>query len=243
MRLFRAELLKLVTTRTMLALTVGMVGLIVLITLVNGYALDHATLLERKTQFQVLANGSIASAFAAIAGVMSMSTEFRHGTIRPTFLAEPRRLRVLWAKVAATTVLGVVLGVIGIGLSLGLGKLALSSRNIPAALSGRDMTLLVVGGVAASALWGAFGVVVGAAFRNQVGAIVGLLTWVLFVENILFALVPSVGRYLPATALNVLTQIDVPHQLTVAQGTLVFCGYLAVAAVAAAAVTDRRDVA
>jgi len=68
--LIRSELLKLRTTRTSLVLIVGMVALIVLFTLLSGLVTDEAFLLERKNQFQVLANGSIASAFAAVLGVL-----------------------------------------------------------------------------------------------------------------------------------------------------------------------------
>jgi hypothetical protein len=92
-------------------------------------------------------------------------------------------------------------------------------------------------------LWGAFALAIGAIVRNQVGAIVGLLIWSLLVESILFALVPSVGRYLPGRASSVLTEIGTPHQLPVTAGVLLFLGYVAVAAVAGAVVTARRDVA
>ena len=78
--------------------------------------------------------------------------------------------------------------------------------------------------------------------RNQVEAIVGLLIWSLLVESILFALVPSVGRYLPGRASSVLTEIATPHQLPVTAGVLLFVGYVALAAVAGTVVTARRDV-
>jgi hypothetical protein len=55
--LIRSELLKLRTTRTALALIVGMVALIVLFTLLSGLVTDDAFLLDRNNQFQVLANG------------------------------------------------------------------------------------------------------------------------------------------------------------------------------------------
>ena len=77
--LVRSELLKLRTTRTALGLLLGMVALIVLVTLLNGLVTNDAYFLERKNQFQLLANGSIASAFAALLGVLSLTTEFRHG--------------------------------------------------------------------------------------------------------------------------------------------------------------------
>jgi ABC-type transport system involved in multi-copper enzyme maturation permease subunit len=241
--LVRSELLKLRTTKTALGLIVGMVGLIVLFTVLGALLPKESVLVERKNEFEVLANGSIASAFAAILGLMSMTAEFRHGTIRPTMLAAPRRVRVLVAKLVATTAAGAVLGLLGIALSYAIGRICLDARGIPSNVTSSDVRLMIVGSVAVSALWGAFGVGLGAVIRNQAGALVGTLMWVLLAESILFALVPSVGRFLPATAANVLTQIEVDHQLPVVAGVLVFCAYVAVAAVAGAFVTTRRDLA
>jgi ABC-type transport system involved in multi-copper enzyme maturation permease subunit len=240
--LVRSELLKLRTTRTALGLLIGMTGLILLITLLNGLVTDDAFLIERKNQFQLLANGSIASAFAAVLGVLSLTTEFRHGTVRPTFLAEPRRTRVLAAKAIAIALFSLALGAFGIGLSFAIGRICLSARGEPWLLTGSDVALVVGGGIAATVLWGVFALGIGAIVRNQVGAIVGLLIWTMFVESILFALVPSVGRYLPATAANVLTQIETEHQLSVTAGVVVFVAYIAAAVVAGAVVTERRDV-
>ncbi len=238
----RSELFKLRTTRTSLALVLGMLALIVLVTALNGFVTSTEYLQQRNNQFQLLANGSIASAFAALLGVLSVTAEFRHGTIRPTLLATPRRDIVIGAKLAAGTLAGLVLGVVGIAVSFGLGELALSTQGIPLQLDGGDLMLVVAGGIGASALWGAFGVGFGAAVRNQVGAIVGLLVWALFVENIVFALVPGVGRFLPGEAANALTQIGVEHRLAVLPGTLVFVAYVVVLAALGLAVTERRDV-
>ena len=51
-----------------------------------------------------------------------VTAEFRHKTLTPTFLATPRRGRVLFAKLAVGVLIGVVLGVIGI-----LGAVAASA--------------------------------------------------------------------------------------------------------------------
>jgi ABC-2 type transport system permease protein len=240
--LLSAELLKLRTTRTSLALVVSLLALVVLVTLAVGFGSDESFLAERTNQFQLLAEGSIASAFAALLGVLALTTEIRHGTIRPTFLATPRRRSVVVAKLLAVTIAGVVLGTIGIAISLGLGELTLHVRGVPSALDGGDIALAVAGGIGASALWGAFGVGLGAIFRNQVGAIVGLLVWTLLVENILFAVFPGQARWLPVHAANALTQIETKHQLGVTAGTLLFCAYTAIAAIAGIVVTERRDV-
>ena len=240
--ILRSELLKLRTTRTTAAIAIAVFALIVLITLVNGLVPDVQTLVERKHQFGLLANGSLAAAFSAIVGVLATTSEFRHGTIRPTLLASPRRSQVIAAKIAASSLFGLAFGACGIALSFGLGRLVMSTRDIPSTLSGRDIALAIGGTIASAALWGALGAGLGAAVRNQVGAIVGMLVWALFVESILFALVPSVGRYLPGNASNVLTQIDTPHQLAVLPGTVLFAAYVVAFSLLGAFVTERRDV-
>ncbi|HTR32398.1 MAG TPA: hypothetical protein VMH47_00840, partial [Gaiellaceae bacterium] len=65
----------------------------------------------------------------------------------------------------------------------------------------------------------------------------------LLVENVLFALLPGVGRYLPGQASNSLVQVEVPHLLGVLPGTLVLLAYVVVAGAIGLLVTERRDVA
>src|SRR5262249_54303892 len=133
--------------------------------------------------------GSIAGIFSALAGGMLITSEYRHGTIKPTFLFDPRRSHVLAAKAAASLLTGVAFGLVGEALGYGIGALALHARGIPFALSTGQTVLLIGGGLAAVALWGVIGVAVGAIVRSQVGTIVGLLTWGLAVDGLLFAFV------------------------------------------------------
>ena len=51
---------------------------------------------ERDTQRAIFATGSAAGLFAALVGVLSVTGEFRHGTIRPTLLFSPARARCSW---------------------------------------------------------------------------------------------------------------------------------------------------
>jgi hypothetical protein len=44
----------------------------------------------------------------------------------------------------------------------------------------------------------------GAIVRNQVGAVIGLLAWGFIVDNLLFGLVSSVGRFTPTRAQDAL---------------------------------------
>lgn len=62
-----------------------------------------------------------------------------------------------------------------------------------------DYAQLVAGGAVAAALWAPIGLAVGALLRNQIAALVGLLAWVLFVESLLFGVLPDTGRFLRAS--------------------------------------------
>jgi ABC-2 type transport system permease protein len=90
----RSELLKQRTTRTILQLPLWMVGLVALVVLLHVFSLDAATLSRRDGQLKVIGWGTSV-------GALSITSEIRHGTIRPTFLATPRRARVIFAKVVA----------------------------------------------------------------------------------------------------------------------------------------------
>ena len=68
---FKAELLKIRSTRTTLGLVLGMVALIVLFSLLTGLASKEHDLLTTEDQRDALAVGSFAGVFAALAGICS----------------------------------------------------------------------------------------------------------------------------------------------------------------------------
>lgn len=173
---------------------------------------------------------------------MLVTSEYRYGTIRPTFLFTPIRSRVLGAKLAAGVLAGVVFGIVGGVLGFAIGYACLAGRGIDYELSGGQTTLLLLGTVAGSALWGAIGVAVGALVRNQVGAIIGLLAWGFVVENLLFGLVPSVGRFGPTHAGDALIGFTTEHLLHASAGGLVLLVWAAALSVVGPALAVRRDV-
>ena len=95
-------------------------------------------------------------------------------------------------------------------LAFGIGSLILSGRGIDSSLDGRDVALLLIGSTVGTALWGGIGVGLGAIVRNQVASVIALLAWAFVVDNLLFGLVPSVGRFTPSAAMNALLGLDRP---------------------------------
>jgi ABC-2 type transport system permease protein len=238
----RAELLKVRSTRTTLALLVTMILLTLLIVLLSGLLTHADALTSRNDQLNLVATGGIALIFSALAGVLLITSEYRHGTIHPTLLFTPRRSRVLSAKLAAGLLAGLVFGLAGVGLAFGIGSLILSARRIPSALTDGDIGLLVLGGLAGIALRGAFGVALGAIVRNQVSAVIGLLAWDFVVTGLMFGLAPSVGRFMPTEAANALMGLKTAHLLPPASGAAVLLGWTLALALAGLVLTLRRGV-
>ena len=238
----RAELLKIRTTRTTAGIVLGMVALILLFSLLSGLLTKAPNLTGTEDQRGLLSVGSLAGVFSALAGIMLVTSEYRHGTIRPTFLFTPRRSRVVDAKLAAGLLAGIVFGIVGEGLGFAVGYACLAGRGIAYALNDGQTTLLLVGTLAGVALWGALGVGIGMVVRNQVGAIIGLLAWGFVAENLLFAFVPSVGRFAPAHASDALIGLTTDHLLRAAAAGATLLAWTVAFALAATALAARRDV-
>jgi len=243
---FRSELVKQRSTLTGLGLFAGLIGLVLLAELLHGFALTAEALGGRDSQLMVLGRGEfLAALFTALLGALSITSEIRHGTIRPTFLVTPWRGRVVVAKVWASTLIGAGFGLTASALAAAVGTAALRARGIDVELNGGDYALLVAGGAAAAALWGAIGVGVGAMVRHQVPTVVGIAAWLLFVEGLLvgdLTGVQDVGRFAPG-ALGMAASGQEPEILVApAVGLLLLALYALVAAAAGVLATTRRDV-
>ena len=214
----RSEFLKIRSTRTTIGLVVGLIALVLLFVLLTGLPVAPGELTAPEDQRNFLGIGSFASVFAALAGILVVTSEYRFGTIRPTFVFTPRRWVVVTAKYAASLLAGIVFALIGQGLTLAIGLGILSGRGIHRSLGWGSVAQLGLGTLAAAALWGGIGVGVGAIVRNHIGAVIGVLVWVFVVENLLFGFVPSVGRFTPGRATNAAHRHDHRHLLPAAAG-------------------------
>ncbi|HTV10475.1 MAG TPA: hypothetical protein VME20_01310 [Acidimicrobiales bacterium] len=238
----RAELLKLRSTRTMIGLVLGMIALVLLITLLSGLLSDPSGLASKEDQRELLSVSSLAGVFSALAGVLLVTSEYRFGTIRPTTLFNPVRSHVFAAKVVAGALAGTVFGAVGEAIGWAVGYAALDGRGITVVLSSGDVLLLTLGGIAGAALWGAIGAGLGAIIHNQVGAIISLLAWGLVVDNLLFGLVPSVGRFMPDRASDALMGLRVQHLLSPGAGAIILVAWAGVLAVVGTALSVRQDI-
>jgi ABC-2 type transport system permease protein len=240
----RSELVKVRSTRTSLGLLGAMIGLVLLLVLLYGLAVDSSELVKEEHQRVMLGLGLAGGFVAALIGVMSITTEFRHGTIRPTFVFTPRRGRVLAAKALVSVAVGAAFGLLTEALALGVGIGILHARGAHLVLGHRELLGLAFGSVAAAALLAALGVGVGAVLRNQVLAVIGFVVWFMVIENIMSNLMSGVGKFFPLAAADALSGVKgVDAQaLTAPQGGLILIGYVLVFFAAGLFVTEHSDV-
>jgi ABC-2 type transport system permease protein len=218
-----------------------MLSLVVLSTaVIVGAPSDQEALTENWAD-TLAGNAGLAPLFAVIFGILLMSGEYRHGTVTWTFLATPRRERVLTAKLVVAAFAGIVLAVLAAAVTSAVAVPWLQARDLHIAAGEYlgDLGGLLVG----SAFWGALGVAVGTLLRNQVVAVIVALVWFLVVENLVVALLPDIGRWLPDAALQaMLGGSDLDDPLPRLLGGAVALGYVLGIAAAGYAVTLRRDV-
>jgi hypothetical protein len=194
--LLRAELLKLRTTRTFLALTAVAVGT----SLVIGVLVS---LLTEPTEESVLTDVftiDTSGLFIIVLAIVGITGEWRHRTITSSLLAAPDRLRFLAAKTLAFAAAGAVLSLL-ISISVAIvGMVILSARDLPTPELG-ELVAQILRNAEAAALLGGFGLALGTLIRNQPVSIVGVLVLLLVIEPTVLALAPSVGRFGPFSAL------------------------------------------
>lgn len=234
----RSELIKITSTRTIYGLGAGAVAVLALSTFSTISSVEPGGLdgQVHTQQFFLLASVNLA-VFAVIVGIRAMTDEFRHGTVVSSVLSTRHRGRLLAAKGTVAAAAAAVIAVIAQAGMLGLALLVAGDSSA-LRVSTADWSAMA-GLTAASAVWGALGVGVGALVRHQVAAIVGAVIWVLIVENLGAGLLGTAGRFLPGQAAHALARL--PDQLSATTAAAVLAGYLATVLFGAHVSFTRRD--
>lgn len=196
-------------------------------------------------------------------GALLATSEYRHRTLTPTVLAQPRRGIVLAAKGVVAAVVGALYGVFGLVGSVGLGAPVLLAVGEETALGEPDVVAVLLRTLLATALWSLLGLGLGALLTSQIAAIVIVLVFTQFVEPILRLVAnvwewsASLGRFLPGSATDALVGAGILSSLGALdatipdsgvdallwwQGGLVLAALAAALLVAASVTTLRRDV-
>jgi ABC-2 type transport system permease protein len=251
--LIRAEAVKLRTIRTfygmmLVALILIVLGTVLPLAFSEVAGSPGASLQSEDLQRATLSTGSTIATIMVLLGIIAIASEYRHGTIGPTYLITPRRERVLAAKVVTAVGAGFVLAVLAAALGLAIVLPWLDAKNVELALSNSELAAEVTGGIIYASLAGAFGIGFGGLIRNQTGALVAALVLIVIIQPLLSGFLPEVGRFLPDAAGAALSGSgelagEVRDEgLSAVAGGLLYLGYAVVLVAAAGVRTSRSDV-
>lgn len=192
----------------------------------------------------------------ALIGTIAITSEYRHRTIGSTFLAVPRRGRVLLAKLICYAGFGLAYGATaGLGTGIALYGAA-AVRGLVVGLPPATVLTLLLRIAVTAAIYMIIGVAIGALARHQLTAVGIVLGYFYFLEYLLM-IIPGVNAiypFLPGGASAALTRFTFITDSIGATGTLsapgllppvaaaaVLIGYAAVACCVAILLPLRRD--
>ncbi len=187
--------------------------------------------------------------FAMILGITGMTGEYRYQTITPTFLATPRRARVVLGKMAAHLLVGVGYGVVCVLFALLVGGAVIAIRGFPLGYGADRLWSSVLLAVLAVGLWTMLGIGIGTLIRNQVAAVLVAVFVTFLVEPLATFILAAndldaIVKWLPTNASTALTSpgSSFVEYLPWWAGGLVLLGYSAVLAGVGVRLSVRRDI-
>jgi ABC-2 type transport system permease protein len=189
-----------------------------------------------------LAGAGMASLLVGAVGVLLISGEYRHGTLRVTFAAEPHRTRVLAAKCVVGLLGGLLVGAVSVPLSLAVALPILSVRDFEVSVGGFSFWRAAAGAMLLFGLNVLVGLALGTILKSSAAAIALFAILNVLVEPIIGLLIGDWRRFLPFSAASeVVNPKPVDPGLGWPLGLAYFCAWLLVLLVLGAWLLNRRD--
>jgi hypothetical protein len=246
--LIRAELLKIHTVRTFwwtVAATIAFVPLSVLLAITRPGNSGAASLGSSEGFRNVIASASSGGVLMIIIGIFVIAGEFRFNTITSTFLITPDRRRVIGAKLAAASIVGIGVALANAILTLAIALPWLSARHVELGSHVGDILVVLLGATASTAIGGLVGVGIGALLTNQTLAISATLIWTFVVETMLTSFASGIGKWLPGAAASSMSGVAPPgdaNYLPIWGAALLFTAYGLTFAALGGRLIVRRDI-
>ena len=254
-RVLRSEWIKLWSLRsTRWSLAFGLLGMLLGI-VVAAFDMGRWSQLPLDTQQHyksvdtALIGWHLSELAIGVLGVLVITGEYSTGMIRSTFMAVPRRLPVLWAKVIVFALVVLVLSFPMTVIGFYGASAVLAQHHINPSLSTPGALRAVIAIPLFLSVLAVFTVALGAIIRNSAGAIAAFAGIIFVLPGLVGVLSNSlknaINPYLPSNAASAFfttTPDPADHLLRPWAGLAVFCGYAAVLLTGAAVLLVRRDV-
>jgi ABC-2 type transport system permease protein len=184
----------------------------------------------------------LVSLVALVFGINAVAGEYRHKTITDTYLATPRRGRVIAAKFAVYITAGTAFGVLLAITAVVATAVAITAKGGSLDLSNSDLWRTVAGGVAINAAFAAIGVSLGALIRNLAAALTAALAWLALVEGLIGELSSDLEAWLPFAGGQALARLPGAPDISQRAGGLLLVSYTVAFAAIALSTSVRRDI-
>jgi ABC-type transport system involved in multi-copper enzyme maturation permease subunit len=245
------KVLSLRSTRwSLLAAFVAMAGLGIIIAAVQMSRWTHLAPHDRATYDSIdtgVGGYHLAQLAIGVLGVLVISGEYSTGMIRSTLMAVPKRLPVLWAKLAVFSAITFTLMLVASVVSFFVVQAIVTQHHVQHAIGDPHALRAVVGTALFLTVLGILAIGLGALLRNTAGGI-ATFVFLLFVLPGITAILPAstgdaINPYLPLNAGFAVTTstFEDSHHLSPWGGFALFCAYAALAVGAAAVGLLRRD--
>jgi hypothetical protein len=234
--LIRGELIKTVSTRTLLGYAViGVTLAIANVVIVTQFSGDLDTVSDKQ---EAIAGLPI---IVLLFGLVGATGEYRHRTAAPAALAAGRdRALLLLARAGAYAVTGLAVGALMVAVALVLGLPLLAAHPGPG-LGSHDVALVAGGSLIAAALSAIMGVAVGALARNQVAGVVGALILAFVVSPLIATIDETAVEFTPFGAAFALAGDPQAGTLSWGEDALLLVAWTLPLMIAAILAERRRD--
>jgi ABC-2 type transport system permease protein len=245
----RSEWIKLRTVRMNLVLFVIAIAFPVIVSVLVASLGDITDLKVSDVAGLVNSTSVVTALLLGVVGAVSICAEFGYGTIRPTFAATPRRMRVLISKAIVTALFAAVAEACVVVFCFVVASAIATSRGASVSLNGQpEVRAALVGIVIFAVIVSLLGLGLGMVIRNTPAAVAVLILWPLVIENIIRAVLSAAGvdhplKFLPYISGFALSRTDSgdAEMLGRVAGGLYFFAVTAAVAATGAVITARRD--
>lgn len=243
----RAEYIKL---RTILAhwilATIAFVFPIVVVALVAMFAPFDAGFDSNEVSSLIVGLTVVSAMLLGAMSAISVTSDYGHNTIRPTYAATPNRLRVIGSKVIVNSVVVGVAAAVAVFVAWFAGSVILSVRDFSISLGDDGVLPSLISVIVLAMSVTLFAIGLALIIRNSPATVTTLLLWPLLIEGLL-ALVLSLigwddaGKWMPYQA-----AIDAAASDGTSVGTLgrpiglVYFAAVSTALIVIGSVLDRR---